>query len=121
MSNKLFLYDKKVSVPGTFKDWSHSSLIACLSQRFLALCCGSTCGTTSGTSAGGSTGVLLVTLRDFLGGLFLSRPGVRGGETQSSLSNPSCEALRSPIMVEATRTRLSKEGAETKGGLYGDR
>lgn len=55
---------------------SLSSLMACRSHLFLALCCGNMGGGASGTSGG----VLLVILLDFLGGRFLSRAGVRGGD-----------------------------------------
>lgn len=98
---------------------SLSSLMACRSHLFFALCCGTTGGVTSTTSVGG---VLRVTRFDFLGGRLRSRPGVLGGEERAASSSGSMSCpLRSPIMVEATRTRFSRDGADTSAGLYGDR
>lgn len=91
--------------------------MACLNHRFLALCCGSAAGTTST----GSVGVLRVILLAFLGGLLRSLPGVLGGEVVGGSSwSISCPPLRSPIMVEATLTKLSSDGADTRAGLYGE-
>lgn len=94
---------------------SLSSLMACRSHRFLALCCCITGGVTSATSAGG---VLLVIRLAFFGGLFRSLPGVLGGEALlSSSCSKSFPPLKSPIIVDATRTKLSNDGAATKVGL----